>query len=183
MKNEKTRFVGIITGTKGLKGHLILTDTAVDFTGIRNGSIVKIGFSESFTIDYHSEEVRKEGNKYLLKLKNIDSKELACELKDRAVFTNEKNIITDDRESYYIENLIGCNVYEHGNKNKIGVVKDVLSLPANDVWIVETGSGELPLPFIEDVVKKVDTENKRIEIKLIDGLLDLIDNEKAKTEK
>jgi len=61
-------------------------------------------------------------------------------------------------------------------------IKDVLNLPANDVWLVETEKGELPLPYIKDVVKRVDIENKRIEINLIDGLTDLIKNEKEKSE-
>ncbi|TAL68435.1 MAG: 16S rRNA processing protein RimM [Bacteroidetes bacterium] len=178
MKQEKIRLLGTITGTKGLKGHLILSDTAADFKGIKKGSILKIGFSVSFTNDFHFEEIKKEGNKFLIKLKNINSKEVASELREKAIFTNEKNIITDKRESYYIESLIGCEIYEQSGKNKIGVIIDVLSLPANDVWLVDTGKGELPLPFIEDVVKNVDIENKRIEIKLIEGLLDIIKSEK-----
>ncbi|MBI5325345.1 MAG: 16S rRNA processing protein RimM [Ignavibacteriae bacterium] len=178
MKKEKIRILGNIAGTKGLGGFLILSDTSPDFKGIKTGSILKIGYSVSFTTDFLFEELKREGNKILLKLKNIDSREIALELKDKAVFTDEKNIMTDGSESYYIENLIGCEIIDIENNNKIGIITDVLTLPANDVWLVDTGKGELPVPFIEDVVKKVDIKNKKILIKLIDGLMDLISNEK-----
>jgi 16S rRNA processing protein RimM len=183
MKKENIRFLGTITGTKGLKGHLILSDTSSDFRGIKKGSILKVGYSASFTKDYQYEELNKEGIKILIKLKNINTKEIAAELKEQAIFIDEKNIITDNRQSYYIENLIGCEVIEQKNHNIIGIIKEVMSLPANDVWLVDTGKGELPLPFIEDVVKKVDIENKTIEIILIDGLMDLIENEKEEKRK
>ena len=57
-------------------------------------------------------------------------------------------------------------------------MKDVYILPGNDVWIVETEKGELPIPFVDKVVKIVDLENQRIEIELIDGLEELIERDK-----
>ncbi len=43
---------------------------------------------------------------------------------------------------------------------------------ANDVYVVEDESkGEILLPAIPDVIKKIDVEDNKITVKLLDGLL------------
>lgn len=161
---------------------MIITETSSDITNIKTGSIIKIGFSPSFTKDYELENIIRKNKSFLIKLKNIETKEFALNLKENGAYTDEENIITNNEVSYFIDDLIGCKVIDKKSKNTIGIIKDVLNLPANDVWLVDTGKGELPLPCIEDVIKKVDIKNKKIEINLIDGLMDLISNEKEKRE-
>ena len=178
LKKEKLRYLGTVTGTFGYKGEMILSETPSDITNVKAGSIIKIGFSPSFTKDFELENISKKNKSFLIKLKNIESKEFALSQKEKGAYTDEKNIIIDEGESYFIDDLIGCKVYEKKSHNLVGAIKDVLNLPANDVWLVDTKSGELPLPYIKDVVKKIDIENKSIEINLIDGLTDLIKNEK-----
>jgi len=53
----------------------------------------------------------------------------------------------------------------------IGEVIDVLTLPANDVYVVKDGSKEYLIPAIKDVIKKIDLEEEFILIEPIDGLL------------
>src|SRR3989339_812073 len=163
LNKEKLRYIGAVTGTFGYKGEMIVSETPSDITNIKSGSIIKIGFSPSFTKDYVLENHLKKNDSFIIKLKYIDSKELALSLKENGAYTDEINIISNDAESYFVDDLIGCKVIDKKIKNTIGIIKDVLNLPANDVWLV-------------------DTENKRIEINLIDGLTDLIKNEKEKSE-
>ena len=60
----------------------------------------------------------------------------------------------------------------------IGTVRDVMWGPANDNLVVDGPSGEVLVPFIEDVILSVDLSEKTITIEPIEGLLDL--NEKKK---
>lgn len=77
----------------------------------------------------------------------------------------------DDGEFYYHE-IIGCEVFSEAGK-KIGVVKDILSPGANDVWVVrkDGSTKEVYIPYIDDVVKEIDVENKIITIHILEGLL------------
>jgi 16S rRNA processing protein RimM len=75
------------------------------------------------------------------------------------------------QDTYYLFQLVGSEVMGRSG-SKIGVVEDVLNLPANDVLVVKTGTGEVLIPVTKNVVKHVDTANKTIEIEEIDGLLD-----------
>ena len=53
----------------------------------------------------------------------------------------------------------------------IGRVINIYETGANDVWVVK-GEKEYLIPYIEDVVKDIDIENKTIKITPMEGLLD-----------
>lgn len=77
----------------------------------------------------------------------------------------------EENEFYYHE-IIGCEVFQ-ANQDKIGVIKEILSPGANDVWVVKQEKGkDILIPYIDDVVKEIDTELKKVVIEPIEGLLD-----------
>ena len=73
-------------------------------------------------------------------------------------------------DEYYIFDLIGLKVKTADNPC-LGEVTDVLTLPANDVYVVRDGSKEYLIPAIKDVIKKIDLDQEYILIEPIDGLL------------
>lgn len=78
---------------------------------------------------------------------------------------------------YYIADLIGCRVVcapdsECLPGTELGVVKDVLQTGANDVYAVETPSGEeVLLPVIPDCIRNVDIRNCIITVNVMKGLI------------
>lgn len=77
-----------------------------------------------------------------------------------------------DEDEYYYHDIIGCQVVtEEGEQ--LGKIREILSTGANDIWIVKgTRPKEILIPYIEDVVKKVDVENKIVTIHVMEGLLE-----------
>lgn len=76
-----------------------------------------------------------------------------------------------ENEYYYYE-IIGCDVFNVTGE-LIGNVKEILTPGANDVWVLKRADKkDLLIPYIKDVVKKIDIKNKRIDIELIEGLID-----------
>ena len=53
----------------------------------------------------------------------------------------------------------------------VGELKDVMWLPANDVYVVFNGEKELLIPIVPEVVLSVDYDKKEILIANIDGLI------------
>ena len=57
---------------------------------------------------------------------------------------------------YYLHEIVGCKVVTTAGE-ELGTVKEILSPGANDVWVVKGERGkEHLIPYIEDIVKKVD---------------------------
>ncbi|SES74551.1 16S rRNA processing protein RimM [Oceanobacillus limi] len=76
-----------------------------------------------------------------------------------------------ENEFYYHE-IIGCEV-KTTSEELLGVVKEILSPGANDVWVIKPKKGkDILIPYIEEVVKTIDVEEKLIVIEPMEGLLD-----------
>lgn len=169
---ERPEFVsiGIITKAHGIKGELLvipITEDPPQFEKLKNISIKSVKEErKSFAI----ERVRIGTNGIILKLHGIDDRNSALALKGYYIDKrlDECEPLTPDE--YYIFDLIGLEVRTTDNRS-IGEVKEVLTLPANDVYVVMNGTREFLIPAIKDVVKNVDLENEVILIEPIDGLL------------
>jgi 16S rRNA processing protein RimM len=75
------------------------------------------------------------------------------------------------RSSYYISDLIGCEVYEQ-RASLIGRVRDVQSA-GTPLLVVDSAQGELLIPLAQDICVQVDTAARRIEVILPEGLREL----------
>ncbi|WP_028782764.1 ribosome maturation factor RimM [Thalassobacillus devorans] len=93
-------------------------------------------------------------------------------LKGGILQIREEQLSDLEEGEFYFHEIIGCRVIlEDGTE--LGKVKEILTPGANDVWVVEReGKPDALIPYIEDVVKKVDLEEERIVIDPIEGLLD-----------
>lgn len=91
---------------------------------------------------YTVEDARVQKTCVLMKLAGVDSVEAAARLRDVVV-----EIDRDDAElpegSMFIQDLIGLPVLCEGKT--LGKVKEILQLPANDVYVVE-GEQEYMIP-------------------------------------
>lgn len=166
--------IGNIVNTKGINGSLVVIEAPKNLF-LNKDCEVFVGFSENFIEKYIlAEAFYGSIKKTELMLKTIDSKEKAQKLKDKALFATKENILKNNTDYIFYDELLDCKVYNIENNDLIGDIVQILELPANNVWMVATDRGELPLPVIDDVIKEIDINNKIIKIKLIDGLLDLI---------
>ncbi|MFQ6609188.1 MAG: ribosome maturation factor RimM [Fidelibacterota bacterium] len=75
-------------------------------------------------------------------------------------------------EEYYLTDLIGFTVNDHQQK-RIGLVEDVMNLPANDVLILNYQEKELMIPLVDEFILLIDFEEKIVTVNVIDGLLEL----------
>jgi len=77
---------------------------------------------------------------------------------------------TKPGEFYYFQ-AIGCAVFLTDG-TAIGTIAEVFSNGANDVMVVRSEKQEILVPVIEDVVKSIDLEARRVVIEAVPGLLD-----------
>jgi 16S rRNA processing protein RimM len=80
--------------------------------------------------------------------------------------------------SYFVTDLIGCEVYEK-NGLKVGMVRDVQftgqGAARNPILAVDSARGELLIPLAQEICERVDVKARRIEVVLPEGLQDLND--------
>lgn len=174
-------FVGTITNTKGFKGKVYVSDVPNGINLVNKGTKVNIGYSTSFTKQYTIEKWDKISTGAVILLQEVTSDNLARELKENALYIDETDLKDKENEEYF-KDVSNFEVFNVENGEKIGYILEVWELPANNVWLVDTEKGDLPVPVINDVVKSINYNEQKIEIFLIPGLLDLIDNGKGEKQ-
>ncbi len=93
--------------------------------------------------------------------------------RDGLLKVNEQQLEEDklqDNEFYYHE-IVGCTVYDQQG-NEIGKVKEIFETAANDVWTVKGLDGkDHYIPVVDEFIKEIDIDEKKIVIEVIEGLL------------
>jgi 16S rRNA processing protein RimM len=78
--------------------------------------------------------------------------------------------------SYYVTDLIGCEVFEK-NGSRVGLVRDVQftgeGAARNPILVVDSARGELLIPLAQEICERVDVVSRHIEVVLPEGLRDL----------
>lgn len=105
----------------------------------------------------------------LLKIDGINSREDAQELIEREIFVPENKKIVLSEDQYFIDDLIGLAVFDVEGKH-LGVVKDILSMVANDIYVVQGEQREILIPANSEFIKLVEIEEGRMTVRLWDGM-------------
>ena len=92
----------------------------------------------------------------------------------KCVLTADRDMLGELPEGvYYIADLIGCTVYEEDGTER-GKLTDVFNTGANDIYAVSAPQKkDLLIPVTKETVLSVDTDNKKIIVRLPEGLDEL----------
>ena len=129
---------------------------------------------------YEIQGVRYQKNIVILKLKGVDDRNAAEALKERDIYITEADLPELPDDTFYVRDLIGCEVRDEKNGSVIGKIQDVLQGAAQDIYVITLLSGkETMIPAVAEFVKKVDMAQRIVTVALIPGF---IDDEAVRTE-
>ena len=106
-----------------------------------------------------------------LKFEHFDSAEEAEIFLNKKIYIDSSEAVELEKDSFFIHDLIECKVFY--KDEFIGILKEVLSLPANDVYIIRREDGnEILIPAVKEYFNDVDTKNKTIGLNKLPEQLD-----------
>ncbi len=168
--SEEFIAIGKVVSTQGNKGEVNifpLTDLANRFKNLTTVFLRNNNNQTTLNI----EKIRIKGNTVVLKFKDIENIKEAKMIVGSFLEVERKNAVKLPKDTYFIFEIIGLEVYAENNIF-LGKVENVISTGSNDVYIVKgKNKKELFIPAIHEVVKDVNLEKKRINIKMVDGLI------------
>ena len=146
-------------------------------------------FPELFEQRHHLYVLPEKGNRRELELEDHWFHKGGIVLKFQGIETiddaeqllrNEVQIPKQDRAQLeegatYVSDLVGCELFDiHGSQaRKVGVVTDVDFSAGEAPLLVVKGDREYLVPYVESFLKSSDFTNKRIEMILPQGMLEL----------
>lgn len=123
--------------------------------------------------EYEIESVRYQKEMVIVKFRGVNDRNQAEALKEKDIFITEDDLRELPEDTFYIRDLIGCQVYDETSDKKIGEITDVLQNTAQDLYQVKTAGGsEVFIPAVAQFVKSVSIEEKIVTVTLIPGFLD-----------
>ncbi|MGG7057552.1 ribosome maturation factor RimM [Clostridium nigeriense] len=150
--------VGKIVNTHGLKGEVKVIPLTDDPKRYNELEFVLID-----GVKRNIENCKFQKDRVIVKVEGINSIEEAEKYKNKYMEIPREYAVPLEEDTYYIADIIGCNVYDTEGKN-LGEVYDVIQTKNNDVYWIRKPK-ELLIPVLLDIVKDIDVENKKIVIK------------------
>ena len=162
--------IGQIVNTFGIKGMVKVKPFTDD---IRRFDELKTVYVEknSHQTEYEIEEVKYHKDMVLIKFKGIDKVEQAEMLRNSYLTVSRESVEKLEEGRYYIVDLLGLEVYTD-EQILLGTLEDIFNTGSNDIYVVKDKQGkQILLPAIQDVIKQIDIENKKIIVHLLPGLI------------
>lgn len=103
----------------------------------------------------------------LAKLQGIDTPEQATLLRGQVVSVDRSGLSLPEG-TVFIADLIGCRVIDE-EENEIGKVKDVLTMPSSDVYVIE-GKKKYMIPAVKEFVREINVAEGFVRVRLIEGM-------------
>ena len=163
--------VGVITTTHGIRGEVKVYPTTDADRFLDLEYVLLDTGREKRKLEI--ENVKYFKNLVILKFRGIDNINDIEMYKKRELWIPREEAQELEEDEYYIADLIGMKVVlEDGSS--FGTLTDVMETGANDVYVVAMKDGkELMLPAIGDCILNVDLEQGRMEVHVLEGLMDL----------
>lgn len=159
--------LGTIVNTHGIRGELkVLPSTDFIEDRFAVGSEVLLHYGKEvrcFVID----SFRMHKGCVLITFEGLHDINKVEKYKGLELFVESEG--SEDEDFYYFE-LIDCEVY-YGNEY-IGKVSEIIETQAHEILRVTCEHRkDVLIPYVERFIKDVDSEKKRIEIDVIEGML------------
>ena len=161
----ESRFLeaGIIINSHGVRGEVKIrpwADSPGFFAGLErifiNGAPIKIMSARA-----HKDFV-------IAALEGVSDIDGAIRLKNKIVSIDRGDVHLDDGQ-FFIADLIGLRAVDCGTGAELGIVVDIMPLPANDVYVIK-GTREILVPAVPDFIIETDIAGGFVKIRLIEGM-------------
>jgi 16S rRNA processing protein RimM len=169
--DEDLLAVGEIDKAFGIRGELVvklLTDSAERFRGLQT---VRVGRTARTSRPAALEVVAVEAKGVRVRLQGVDDRTSAEALRGYLLFVDRAHRVELQPGRHFVHEIVGLAVEdERGVRH--GRVKDVLKLPAQDVYVIVDGEREFMLPAVREFIRGIDLDAGLLRVHLIDGMLE-----------
>ena len=167
---ETLVWIGRVMNTHGRRGQVAIDSREGGKTAFAKGKRIygrdARGEERGFTV--HSVRYHKE--KTILEFCEVQDIHEAARLIGHSLYIDQKDLEALPPDEFYWHQLHGLRV-ETEKGTALGTLEGVFSTGSNDVFVVRKEGEEFFIPAIEEIVRKVDLQEKVMIIRPMEGLL------------
>ncbi|MGB2957921.1 MAG: ribosome maturation factor RimM [Bacteroidota bacterium] len=161
--------VGRIVKAFGIRGEIVVQPMTDSLERFRQLESVLMGKDPGSVRVLEIEEVAVSHRGVRLRIAGITDRTGAEHVVGNFLFVDREHRVRIPRGRFFVHELIGMTVLDEEGQSR-GVVRDVLKLPAHDVYVVEHENGEFMIPAVKEFIREISIEQRVLKVNLIDGL-------------
>lgn len=115
------------------------------------------------------ERARVHKNMVILKLNGITDVNGALAMRN-AVLYIDRDDANLPKGSFFLADIYGLEVRDAETDEVLGKVADILTPPANNVYVVRGGKREIMIPAVDQFVKEINVDEGYMKVALIEGM-------------
>ena len=162
--------LGKITKPFGYKGEVVFfldVDEPMDYAEM-DSVFIEIGGK---LLPYFIESINIKGNKAVVRFEDLSAEE-STKLIGKNLFLPLSILPKLTGKKFYFHEIINFAVVG-AKKGNIGNIASVIDYPAQPLFQIMNGTTEILIPILDQIIDKVDRENKTIYIVAPEGLIDI----------
>jgi 16S rRNA processing protein RimM len=122
---------------------------------------------------YPVEAVRISGRFVYIKFSDIRTRNDADLLRNKELLIPDDELMPLDKDEFYIHSIVGMDVYSE-NGTHLGSISDVVQNVSGDIYVIKNpDDAEILVPAVKEFILEINQDERRMVIRVIDGLLDV----------
>jgi len=173
--------IGSIVKAFGIEGHVIvqlLTDFPSRFRKRARMLLGRPGQEVREVVIEHA-AVGPRGVK--VKLAGIEDRDAAGQLVGSLLYVTEAKRARLPKGRYYTHDIVGLSVIDEDGVDR-GTVREVVKMPANDIYVVDGKGAEILLPAVKEFILKIDLNSRTMKVRLIEGMVERVEGRVQREE-
>lgn len=169
MPEEELVLLAKIRKPHGVKGEVVLQSFTMDDNRFKKLRRVFLRNERGIVTEKNIESVRLTNNGVLIKFEGINDRTLADTLQFQEVMIPISERAKLPEGHAYYDEIIGMDVIDDETDEKLGVIRDIMEVPAGEVYVITMIDGtEHLLSSVGEEVKKLDTKKNTLRVKLLE---------------
>ena len=119
------------------------------------------------------ERARVHKNMVILKLQGVTDVNSALAMRNAVLYIDRKDVQLPEG-SFFLADLMGMEVRDAASGAVLGrsegQIADILTLPANNVYVVRGGARELMIPAVDQFIAEVNVDEGYLRVNMMEGL-------------
>lgn len=159
---------GKIVGTHGVRGMVRIQPWSDSCEFLSDFNTL---YLDSGKTSVKIKKIQPHGRIVIAQIDGIDTIEQAEALRNKTLYI-KRNDARLPEGRYFIEELIGCRVFDADTNALLGTLTDVSPTGANDVWHITNEGTEYLVPAIDDVIVDINIDTETVIIRPLRGIFE-----------
>jgi 16S rRNA processing protein RimM len=172
MRKEDCFYLGKIVTKHSFKGEVVAkldTDEPELYTNLES---VFVALGNDLVPFFIEESLLQKGNQLRIRFEDVESEEDADAILGSGLYLPIEFLPKLTGNKFYFHEIIGFDI-EDVNYGFVGVITGINDSSAQPLFEVDSNGTEVFIPMIDDFIKKVDRDTKKIIVKSPAGLIEL----------